>query len=244
MNKIIAVASGKGGTGKSTVSAGIGRELANGGSKVLLIDCDSGMRGLDIMLGVSRNLVFDMADAISGECEIENCVYSCGCDGNLFMIPAPHNVDDELSPDVFKRFIEAVEEVFDYIIIDSPAGIGMGFRTAVSCADLALIVCNAEPISLRGCEHVRQCLIDCGVSDIKLVINKFNGHNFVGMGFYPDLDFVIDYAKTQLIAIIPEDLRMVAAVQSGRSAEKGSPASAAFERLTRRIKGERVPLQL
>lgn len=244
MNKIIAVASGKGGTGKSTVTTNLGRELARDGSRVLLIDCDSGMRGLDIMLGVEKNLVFDMADAVSGECEIEDCVYSCSGTGNLFLIPAPQNVDDELSPDVFRRFIEAVSDVFDYIVIDSPAGIGTGFRTAVSCADMALIVCNTEPVSIRGCEHVRRNLVESGVDNIRLVINKFNEKKFTGMGFYNDLDSVIDSAGIQLIGIIPEDNRMVAAIQTGRLAEKSSPAKNAFNRLARRIKGENVLLPL
>ncbi len=242
MNKIIAVASGKGGTGKSTISVGIGRELANAGNKVLIIDCDSGMRGVDIMLGVSRNLVFDMADVVSGECEIENSVYPCGCGGNLFMIPAPNDADDELSPNVFRRFLEAVADVFDYILIDSPAGVGSGLKTAVSIADMALVVCNPEPASLRGCNNVRRILLENGISNIRLIINKFSERSFIGMSFYPDLDAVIDETGIQLIGIVPEDLRMAASVQSGVLPEKSSLAKGAFERIAMRIRGEKVML--
>ncbi len=242
MNKIIAVVSGKGGTGKSTVTAGIGRELAGMGNKVLVIDCDSGMRGIDIMLGVSRNVVFDMADVVSGECEIENCVYSCGCDGNLFMIPAPGSIEDEFSPNVFRRFLEAVEDVFDYIIIDAPAGVGTGFKMAVSNADLALVVCNPEPVSLRGCSNVKKMVLESGVDNIRLIINKFSEKSFLGMGFYAHLDAVIDEAGIQLIGIVPEDLRMVVSVQSGMPPEKSSLSKAAFERIALRIKGENVEL--
>lgn len=244
MKKIIAVASGKGGTGKSTVSLGIGRELAEDGFKVLLIDCDSGMRGLDLLLGTSKSVVFDMADAVSGECEVENCVYSCGSHGNLFMVPAPDNAEDELSPAVFNSFIDAVKDVFDYIIVDSPAGLGLGLKSAVSCADTVLVVCNPEPTSIRGCLKVRRILSEYGAQDVRLVINKFEGKKFSGMGLYPDLDSIIDSTGIRLIAVIPEDNRMIASIQSGKPAEKSSIAKSALYRLAQRIQGENIPLDI
>ena len=158
MNNVIVVASGKGGTGKSTVCICLSAALVKQGKKVLLIDSDSGMRGLDIMLDIEQELLFDASDAVCGNCSFAEAVYKSRRNDDLYLMAAPFDAENELSPSVFRQLVDTVRDSFDYVIIDSPAGIGSGFVTAAAPADRALIVTNAEPTSLRGGVKVRKKL--------------------------------------------------------------------------------------
>ena len=148
MSEVIVIASGKGGTGKTTVCAGLAAALAKAKYKVLIIDCDSGMRGVDLMLGISDRLVYDISDVISGACEYKDALYKVDGDYELYSVAAPLHADDEVSPSLIKQFVGKVREDFDYILIDSPAGTGSGFYAAAVAADRALVVVNTEPISI------------------------------------------------------------------------------------------------
>lgn len=242
MKEIIVIASGKGGTGKSTVTVGLGSALADEGYRVLLIDCDSGMRGLDIMLGITQSLVFDIADAVSGSCTVENTVYPCPNKKGLFLMPAPLNAYDEIAPQILGQLVEGVAEIFDYVIIDSPAGVGSGFEAAAYPAHRAMVVVNTEPTSVRGGQNVAKKLSECGIKDIRLIINRFNKHTFEKMKLYEDLDEIIDITALQLIGIIPEDYTLAAAIQSGQNDEGNGKATKALSKIAARIQGRREPL--
>lgn len=242
MSKVFVVTSGKGGTGKSTVAASLGVAFAKRNKRVLLIDCDSGMRGLDIMLGVSKGLVFDIADAVSGNCKTEHIVYPCTHTEGLYLIPAPQKAEDELSPEVLSQFIESVENQYDIIIIDSPAGVGKGFETAVYPAEVCLVVANPEPTSVRGCLNVRKRLMEFNKDNIRLVINRLSKRNFFKLNFYSDLDAIIDETQIQLIGVVPESTQVVAAIQKGIVCTDDSKALIAFDRIAGRLEGESLPL--
>lgn len=242
MSKILVVTSGKGGTGKSTIAVSLGNALVKRNKKVLLIDCDSGMRGLDIMLGISKSLVFDIADAISGNCQPEHIIYPCPYSDGLFLIPAPQNAQDELSGSVFTQFINRLENEYDYIIIDSPAGVGKGFETAVAPAQLCLVVANTEPTSVRGCANVKKRLAELGKQNVRLVINRFSRTGFKELGVYEDLDAVIDQTGIQLLGIVTENRQVVYAIQKGLSYTGRCTALKAVDNLAARIDGEARPL--
>lgn len=242
MGKVLVVTSGKGGTGKSTVAVSLGNALVKRGHRVLLIDCDCGMRGLDIMLGVAKSLVFDIADAVCGNCKTEHIIYPCPYSEGLFLIPAPQSASDELSPSVFTDFVKSLEKQYDYIIIDSPAGVGKGFETAVAPAGLCLVVANAEPTSVRGCENVKKRLLDLGKKEMRLIINRFSRSAFKEMNAYYDLDEVIDGTGIQLIAVITENRQVVSAIQKGTSYSGKCTALNAVNNLAARIDGESPPL--
>lgn len=242
MGKVIAVTSGKGGTGKSTICVSLGTALAKRGKKVLLIDCDSGMRGLDIMLGISKSLVFDISDAVSGNCTSDQIIYPCNHIEGVSLIPAPQNADDELSPSILKQYIKGIKDNYDYILIDSPAGVGKGFETAIAPAEQFLVIANTEPTSIRGCVNVRKKLTDLGKKDIRLVINRFLRSSFKELRFYNDLDQVIDESGIQLIAIVSENRQIVSAIQKGTAYKGSCTALSAIERLAARIEGENPPL--
>ena len=244
MKDIIVIASGKGGTGKSTAAVGLGTSLTQFGNRVLLIDCDSGMRGLDIMLGVTQNLVFDIADAVSGSCTVENTVYPCPDKKGLFLMPAPLNAYDAVAPQILGQLVGGVSDIFDYVIIDSPAGVGSGFEAAAFPAKRALVVVNTEPTSIRGGQNVASKLRNCGIGDIRLIINRFNKNTFHKMALYQDLDEIIDITALQLIGIVPEDYSLAAALQAGKNSESRSPAMRAFLNIAKRIEGTLVPLMI
>lgn len=242
MSQIIVMASGKGGTGKSTVSAGIALSLAKLGKNVLLVDCDCGMRGLDIMLGVEKDVVFDSSDVVCGNCSYSKAVYPVEGVSGLFLLPAPIDAADQISPSVMKQITDELKDNYDYILIDAPAGVGSSFETAIEPAQTAFIVVNAEPTSVRGCLNVRKKLEEKGISDIRLIINRFNEKNFRAMNIYKDLDEVIDLCKTQLIGLVPDDVRLASIMQSGGGKENWPSVGVVFDCIVSRLMGGRVPL--
>ena len=233
MDNVIVVASGKGGTGKSTVCICLSVALVKQGKKVLLIDCDCGMRGLDIMLDIEQDILFDASDAVCGNCSFGEAIYKSRHNKNLFLMAAPFDAENELSPSVFKQLVDSVKNNFDYVIIDSPAGISSGFITAAAPADKALIVTNAEPTSVRGALKVRKKLEALGIKSLRLVINRFDRKMFKKLGFYSDL-----------IALVPFSIDISVIMQRGAAGLENSSALAVFDRLTYRLEGKRVPLMI
>ena len=242
MDNVIVVASGKGGTGKSTVCICLSVALVKKGKRVLLIDCDCGMRGLDIMLDIEQDILFDASDAVCGNCTFAEAIYKSRHNQNLYLMAAPFDAENELSPSVFKQLVDSVKGNFDYVIIDSPAGISSGFVTAAAPADKALIVTNAEPTSVRGGLKVRKKLEALGVKNQRLVINRFDKKMFKKLRFYEDLDAVIDAAQTQLIALVPFSIEISVIMQRGAAGLEQSAALLVFDRLADRLEGVRSPL--
>jgi septum site-determining protein MinD len=242
VSQIIVFASGKGGTGKTTVTVNIALALCKKNKKVLLIDCDCGMRGLDLMLGLEETLVYDTGDVIAGNCFTGDAVYSYPAVDGLFFMPAPMNVEDEISPDVMKQFADTLRSTYDYILIDSPAGVGSGFLTALAPADRAIIVVNPEPTGVRGALNIRRVLVENHINDIRLIINKFNPKNFEQLGIYNDLDEVIDKCETQLIGFVPDDYRIASFAQQGKPNLNSADSSVVFDNIAKRIMGQNVPV--
>ena len=244
MGKVTVITSGKGGTGKSTVTAGLGAALVRRGNRVLVIDCDAGMRGIDLMLGVNGELVFDIADIVSGNCPPASAIYQCRIVPELYILPAPQNVEDEVSPYIMKQLVRVLEKYYDHILIDCPAGIGSGFESAAAAAQRALLIANAEPLSLRGCDKVRMGLRQLAIPEIRLVINRFNERKFRKLNSFPDLDAVIDKAGARLIGVVPEDHAAAASAQRGEAIEGKLHAVYAFDRIAARLDGVSIPLSV
>ena len=244
MGKVTVITSGKGGTGKSTVTAGLGAALVRRGNRVLIIDCDAGMRGIDLMLGVSGELVFDIADIVSGNCPPASAIYPCKTVPELFVLPAPSDVRNEISPYIMKQLAAVLKKYYDHILIDCPAGIGIGTEAAAAPADRAVLVANTEPLTVRGCDKVRRMLADLRTQEIRLVINRFNERNFRKLAAFEDLDAVIDKAGARLLGIVPEDSAAVGRAQKGLPIEGRYKAVYALDRIAARLDGTEVPLEL
>lgn len=245
MGKVIVVTSGKGGTGKTTISSNLGLSMVGRGHKALIIDCDAGLRGSDLMLGVSQNLVFDIADAVAGNCKKEDVIYHAANANNLFLVPAPLDVEDILSPMLLKQFVEMVKDDYDYIIVDCPAGIGRNFEIAVAPADLCLVVVLPEPISVRSGFVVHGRLQDLNKKKIRLVINRFSRKLLRNQSSIEDLDQIIDETGIQLLAVLEEDKNLLPVSESATLPEtKKTIFMQGVDRLAARIDGERVPLAI
>lgn len=240
MDAVTVITSGKGGVGKSTVTAGLGAALCSRGRRVLLVDGDAGLGSLDIMLGVTERRVFDISDVVSGAADPDKAVYPCAMEG-LYLLPAPATEEDVVSPDVMRQLVAALSRYYDHVLIDSPAGLGQSFLSAAAAARRALVVATPDPVSLHGAAQVRLRLREIGVTQQRLVVNRFGSADFRAQGFYSDMDAVIDAAGVRLIAVIPEDRTLCAAAYSGLPS-RNSPGAMALGRLAARLEGEQVPL--
>lgn len=236
MGKIFVVTSGKGGVGKSTVAANLACGLAFDGRRVLLIDMDTGLRSLDLMLGMENQMVFDMTDVLDGICTAEQAIFPVHGREGLFLLPASQSLGSSaLTPGDIKSLLGTFRESFDYIILDCPAGIERGFRNAVSAAETAFIVITPDYISLRSAERAFQLLTGEGVQDIRLLINRVSGRDPVST------DECIRQMELPVLGFLPDDPHVSRCTAQGIPAiDLDCPAGDAFERIVRRILGEDV----
>ncbi len=240
MAKKIVIASGKGGVGKSTVTAGLSRALENEGKRVLAMDFDIGLRSLDLLFGVREIVVKNWGDIILGNCEKEHAILHVG---NIDFISAPLHYSELFTPEKVKEMMKAFDEIYDVIFIDAPAGIGESFRLACAGADCAVVVSTPDDVCVRSVEITAQQIASHGINDIRLVINRFIKKLSAKRKFL-NVDQVIDLTTVQLIGVIPYDAKIgFSSMQTSTFNFKAS-SQKSFSRIARRIMGENVPLKL
>lgn len=234
--RIITVASAKGGVGKSTFCCGAGKILALHSKNVLLVDMDIGVRSLDILLGVSEKTVYNWGDIIKGNCDYRKAVI--GVKNGLSLLPAPLDFDDEYTPEAFVKMLEIFRKDFDYIFLDAPAGLESGFNLAVKSADSCIIMSTPDAVSIRAASYAATNVRKTGVSDVRLVVNKFNKkiHKKI------NVDEIIDSVGARLLGIIPDSAEIYGSVD-GHKIPYDSKGNQAFLRISRRICGENVPFR-
>lgn len=242
MGEIVSVVSGKGGVGKSTVSALLGAALARRGRLVLLIDCDAGLRSLDLILSVASETVFDLADVLDGNCEPARAICAVPGVEGLHVLAAPQKVECLDRTRDIARLIRGLSLYYDYVILDSPAGIGAGFYAAVAAANKALVVVTPDAVSIRDGYKVGRILKERGIES-RLVVNKINV-SLIKKQVSPNLDSIIDQTGIKMIAAIPQDEAVVLHIAKGEPNFSKSPGAAAIGNLALRLEGERVPLSL
>lgn len=203
MGKAIVIASGKGGTGKTMFAANLGATLARQGHKV--VHLDTGLRNLDLYLGLENNIVYDVNDVLTGVCRIKQAlVKDKSFPGLFFMAASPQKPNGEITPLHIKVLCNKLKEKFDYIIIDSPAGIDDGMVVASGGVDIGVIVVNPEYASLRNAEIVKRTLEEQGVSNIAYVVNKIN-LELIESGRAPSFEEVTKNIREKIVGIIKED---------------------------------------
>jgi len=242
MGQIFAVASGKGGTGKTSLCAGIASCLAAEGARVLCIDADIGLRNLDISLGVSELAAVPFTELLRGTYTAESIPEHPKIPG-LFLLTAPITETPE-SVDLgqYREFLETVRQQFDYCLIDAPAGIGAGFRMACAGADRVLVVAGSDPASLRDAASVAALLAERPRGSVKLVVNRVVPKLFAQMN--TTVDELMDGAGLPLLGLVPEDPNVTLAAAAGMPLilYTGKKAARACLNIARRLKGRAVPL--
>ena len=150
----IAVVSGKGGTGKTSLTAGVGTALALSGKRVLCVDCDIGLRNLDLALGLTDRALMDFSDVALKRCSLESAVVSHPNVPNLYLLTAPVRMRGPCVTTLdFRLMLAKIRQQFDYCLLDAPAGLGEGFRLAVCAADRCVVVTTQDASSLRDAQH-------------------------------------------------------------------------------------------
>ena len=149
MGVTVSVISGKGGTGKTTLCAGIAACLAAEGKRVLCIDADIGLRNLDIALGMAEQPAVAFTDVTQGFCKLSDAAEHPALPG-LFLLTAPVREQDALvEQQRFGALLREAREAFDWVLIDAAAGIGTSFRLATQFADRCIVAATPDPASLR-----------------------------------------------------------------------------------------------
>lgn len=175
MGESIVVTSGKGGVGKTTTTANIGTALASMGKKVVVVDGDTGLRNLDVLMGLENRIVNTLIDVIEERCRLKSALIKDKRFSNLFLLPTAQTRDKtDVEPKKMLKLIEELKDEFDYVMIDSPAGIEQGFENAIIGADRAIVVVNPELTSVRDADRVIGKLDAKGLERHELIINRIN----------------------------------------------------------------------
>ena len=241
--KVITVTSGKGGVGKTTTTSNLGVALARNNQKIVMIDADIGLRNLDIVMGLENRIVFDLVDIVEGRCKPRQAMIRHKLFPELYLIPAAQTRDKTaVSPADMIQLTDVLRDDFDFIIIDSPAGIERGFRNAVAAADEVLIVTNPEVSAVRDADRVIGLLETENKGPGRLILNRVNA-DMVRRGEMLSPDDVTDLLAIQLIGIVPEDENVVPSSNSGIpvTLNDNSRAGMAYRNIARRLMGEKVP---
>lgn len=243
MAERILIASGKGGVGKSTVTAFLGRAFAQRNMKILLVDSDAGLGALDILLGVADKVSNSWTDVAEGNCEIKNAVIEINT--NLHLLPSPRIFNGNVSDTVFEDILAAVENDYDAIFIDASAGVDDNFRRGALYCDRAVFVATADEISVRCACSAATEAEKYGIDreNIRIIINRFVKKAALKAKLL-NVDGVIDKSGVALLGLIPEDKKIPFVSVTNDLPGKKSPFVSAVNRIADRIEGKYVPLDL
>ena len=242
MGELVAIVSGKGGTGKTSLCAGIAQALASSGETVLCIDCDVGLRNLDIALGISHMGILSFQEAM--DYGLDKATQHPDFE-NLHILTAPMNCPaDEIDEEAFGELLDQARQRFTYTLLDAPAGIETGFHLAARYADRIVVVTGADPASVRDAGRSGELLQRMGKNNVRIIVNRINPKMVKTMGL--TVDDIMDRAGLPLLGIVPEDPEVVlaAAFETPLLKQTKKGAAAACCRIAKRIQGRRVPVSL
>ncbi len=249
MGEVITITSGKGGVGKSTTTANLAVGLAMLDKKVVAIDFDIGLRNLDMILGLESRIVYDIVDVMDGRCNLSQALINDKKTKSLYFLPASQTKDkDVLEKEKVKELIETLKKDFDYILIDSPAGIESGFEHSIFLADRALIVSTPDVSSVRDADRVIG-IIDAKSQKAKdglevqkhVIINRLKPE-MVESGNMLSVEDVLNILALPLIGVVPDDENIITSTNMGEPIiySDKSLAAEAYRRIAGRLVGEEI----
>ncbi len=244
MARVITITSGKGGVGKTTTTANLGTALAMRGARVAVIDADIGLRNLDVVMGLENRIVYDLVDVVEGRARLRQALIKDKRLPELCLLPAAQTRDkDSVSPEDMVALTRQMHADFDYVLIDSPAGIEGGFRNAIAGADEVLIVTTPEVSAVRDADRIVGLVEAAEKGPPRLIINRINAR-LVSRGEMLSMEEVVEILAIDPIGAVPDDELIVTSTNRGEAAvfDQNSPAGRAFHMIARRLSGEHIPL--
>lgn len=240
---VITITSGKGGVGKTTATANLGVALALLGKRVVVVDSDIGLRNLDVAMGLENRIVYDIVDVTEGYCRLRQALIRDKRVSELYLLPAAQTRDKTaVSPEDMARLCDQMRDDFNFVLIDSPAGIEQGFRNAIAPADEVLIVTTPEVAAVRDADRIIGLVEAAEKGPASLIINRLKPE-MVRYGNMLTTADVIEILAIDLIGIIPEDEAIIVSMNKGIpiALDDANRASLAFHNIARRLLGEEVP---
>lgn len=244
MGEVIVITSGKGGVGKTTTTANLGAGLVMQGKKVVVVDADIGLRNLDVVMGLENRIVYDIVDVVEKVCRLKQGLIKDKRYDGLYLLPAAQTKDKTaITPEQMQELCEDLKEMFDYVLIDCPAGIEQGFQNAIAGADKAIVVTTPEISAVRDADRIIGLLEAKGLHNPKLVINRIR-QDMVKRGDMMNIDDMIDILAIELLGVVPDDEAIVVSTNKGEPVvgDEKALSGKAYRNISKRILGEEVPL--
>ena len=243
--RVILICSGKGGVGKTTLTANLGIALARQGVKTAVLDADFGLRNLDLLLGLENRIVYTAQEVLEETCRLDQALVKHKQESNLALMPAGNpRMLDWLKPEDMQRIVALLSQQFDYVLIDCPAGVEDGFKNAASAAKEALVVTNPEVSAVRDADRVIGLLNTQGIEPIQLVLNRVRPKMIASQEML-SVDDVTDILALPLLGLVIEDEQVIISTNRGEPLTltgSKSPAARCYTNIARRMQGEDVPL--
>lgn len=244
MGRAIAITSGKGGVGKSSVCVNLGMVLAQMGHRVCLIDVDLGLKNLDVMLGLENRVLYDLRDVMEGVCTLEKAILKDKREPNLFLLPACKTVNLRyFQGSDLKIVVHELKKEFDFILLDTPAGIESGFVHSIACVEDVILVTNLDITSIQDADRVIGILMKEQMRSIQLVVNRMNPR-FIDKGITIKLEDAMHWLSIDLLGYVFDDENMIRSNNRGKplSLAKNTLVYACFEAMAKRLCGEEAEL--
>ncbi|WP_069649227.1 septum site-determining protein MinD [Caloranaerobacter ferrireducens] len=244
MGEVIVITSGKGGVGKTTTTANLGAGLVMNGKKVVVVDADIGLRNLDVVMGLENRIVYDIVDVVEKVCRLKQGLIKDKRYDGLYLLPAAQTKDKTaVTPEQMQELCEDLKEMFDYVLIDCPAGIEQGFQNAIAGADKAIVVTTPEISAVRDADRIIGLLEAKGLHNPKLIINRIR-QDMVKRGDMMNIDDMIDILAIELLGVVPDDEAIVISTNKGEPVvgDEKALSGKAYRNISKRILGEEVPL--
>lgn len=244
MGQVIAVTSGKGGVGKSSTCVNLGMVLAQMEFRVCLIDVDLGLKNLDVMLGLENRVLYDLNDAMEGRCTLSKAILRDKREPNLYLLPACKSVNlHHFHGADLRVVVEELKKTFDFVILDTPAGIETGFIHSIQCADRVILITTLDITAVQDADRVIGILLKEEMNDIQLIINRMNPHH-IDKGISIKMEDALNWLSIDLLGYVFDDESVIRSNNRGIpiALDQNSQVYDCYKAIARRLNNENVAL--